>query len=31
MAAPGVQGGETFVKAIDLTTEVRWRKRSIKL
>jgi hypothetical protein len=31
MAASGVQGGETFFKAIDLTREVRWRKRNIKL
>jgi hypothetical protein len=31
MAAPGVQGSETVLKAIDLTREVRWRKRNIKL
>jgi hypothetical protein len=31
MAAPGVQGGETFFKVIDLIREVRWRQRNIKL
>ena len=29
--APGVQGSETFFKAIDLTGKVGWRKRNIKL
>jgi hypothetical protein len=31
MAAPGVQGSETVFKAIDLTREVKLRKRNMKL
>jgi len=31
MTAPGVQGSETIFKTMDLTEEIGWGKRNVKL